>query len=263
MYETNPIVIGAANSFSLLPFSTMNDRYTRQLRRAIFERYVPIKDVEEGKFIAVPSNKADSTIGSIFRKQYLPHLSMIEYNVIFSERLVERCLVVELSSKTVEYYHNKWEDLMNNSSEGIGGTYQTLTRKGFVYICDSIRDMLLCNGGAPINRATTFMDIGAGQGRLCWYAATALGCKAIGVEICPHRSSLAAKTALLILRNAERRFPPANLRVAFHCMDATEDANWIDIQIFFLWDTAFTKECVLGIYRNLGKSPQTPPCRMV
>ena len=158
----------------------------------------------------------------------------------------------ESITSTIAFYNNKLDTLLQNASERIGGTYATASRTGIVRICYAARDMMRTQG-IEINSETVFMDIGAGQGRLCWYGANVLGCRSIAVEIDTHRSMLAAQTARTILENKARRVPVANSRVAFHCMDATKVSDWSEVQIFFLWDAAFSDTVVLGMHQNIGK----------
>lgn len=217
-------------------------------------KYIPIRDVGQGKYVASPPYKGNATITKLFRTHYEQHCCIEKGKIVIgTPELVERRLVPERATKTIAYYHDVLNDCMFNASEGLGGTYQTLRREGFVLLCNKISHMLQHQGGVEINSTTTFMDIGAGQGRLCWFAANVLGCRSIGVEICPHRAKIAANTALSILRNKEERFPTANNRVAYHCLDAEKESDWSEVQIFFLWDTAFTTNCTRNIYPNIGK----------
>jgi Histone methylation protein DOT1 len=232
------------------------ERYIEQEKRHVLINFALLEDVQRGKFIVNEYRWANRrTVSKVFRDKFSKHVSKDSYSRgwIYSDALIDRALVKENATKTIQYYCNKNLNGMYCSSEGVGGTYATLVRPSFLNICHAIGEVSRSECDIQVSSDTTFMDIGAGQGHLLWYMAAVLGCRSIGVEVCDERAWLASQTALQMLVNeAKRPFPIYNRNVAYHVMSAAEPMDWSGVDIFFLWDQAFVEELTVAIHDNIG-----------
>jgi hypothetical protein len=147
------------------------------------------------------------------------------------------------------------ESLLTGAVGSKGGVYQSFSKGSVEKMCAALRNFY------DVSEKSVFMDIGCGQNRICWLVAQLLQIRAIGIEICPSRA-LAASLAALNLLNAERK--PRNNNVCLLRQDAAVKDDWTGVDVFFVWDTAFTDDVATCIFDNINQAiPAGEECLLI
>ena len=166
-----------------------------------------------------------------------------------SEReLLPREDAIRLVKSSTESIMNMYEYLLGNSSEGVGGTYQTTQSGSLIALFAVVTRILMWMFGS--HTRFVVMDVGCGGNRPMWLVSNIFGHATIGVEVCSERALVAAKAAMHMMEHKYGR----NSRIALFYEDGTESANWTGIHCFYVWDVAFGPKTTTKIIRNIARA---------
>ena len=121
---------------------------------------------------------------------------------------------------------------MYNSSEGVGGTFATIRNSSVLKLYYCLMQNFI------FDKSDIIMDLGAGQNEVMWHLAQLLDCRALGVEICPHRVFLASKSAVAILENKDEKHKVSNFNVGMVLGDICDPSMMCNAKGFYVFDTA-------------------------